>query len=120
MILAAGEALFRKHKQEEVIARDPNLDPKALLSIHPHNFTLAPSDIKRATFLPKKWFLSLFRPHYGRLVLDLTNGERWEFHFELPEDLRTALASLGGPLGNKLTKKVAWDEERQRFTKTDQ
>src|SRR5688572_15545951 len=46
MILAAGEALFRKHKQEELIARDPTKDPDELLAIHPHNFKLLPSDIK--------------------------------------------------------------------------
>src|SRR5262245_51949830 len=40
MILAAGEAMFRKHKQEELIARDPDMDPEELLAIHPHNFKL--------------------------------------------------------------------------------
>src|SRR5262245_42246343 len=68
MILAAGEALFRNHKKEEYIARDPNQDPEAVLGIHPHNFKLTPADIQNASLLPKKWLLSFVRQHHGRMV----------------------------------------------------
>jgi hypothetical protein len=119
MLLAVNEALFRKLKKEELIARDPNQNPESLLGIHPHNFKLLPSEIKQATILPKKWFLSFVRQHYGRLVLDLVNGERQEFHFERPEDLKTALESLSGILGDTLTKKLAWEGGKQQSTKTD-
>src|SRR5262245_31929112 len=61
MLLAAGEALLRAHKEEELIARDPSSNPEALLSIHPHNFKLGVGDIKRAALLPKKSLLALFR-----------------------------------------------------------
>lgn len=120
MLLTVGEAMFRQHKREELLARDPNQHPETLLCLHPHNFKLRPVDIKRATFLPRKWLLSLFRRHYGRLVVELMNDERWEFHFESSDDLRTALERLPKMLGPKLTKNLVWDQQRQRFTRPDQ
>jgi hypothetical protein len=117
-LLAVGEALFRKRKQEELIARDANQDPEELLRIHPHNFKLTPADIRRATFLPKKWFLALFRRHFGCLVLELADGQRLEFHFEQPEDLRTAFEHLGGLLGGLLQREIVWDPEKGRFVRT--
>jgi hypothetical protein len=119
MILAANEALFRKNKKEELMARDPSQDPESLLGMHPHSYKLTLSDIHQAAILPKKWLLSFVRQHHGRLVLDLANGKKQEFHFERPEDLKTALVSLSGVLGNKLTKHVAWDEKKQQFVKAE-
>src|SRR5262245_11991469 len=106
MILAVNEALFRQHKKEELVARDPNQDPEAVLGSHPHNFKLIPADIQYATLLPKKWLLSFVRQHHGRMVLELTDGKRWEFHFERPEALQTALSGRSGVLGSKLTPTV--------------
>jgi hypothetical protein len=115
LILFGREAFFRK-RQQELIARDITRDPATLLDIHPHNFRLTAADIERAAFLPKKRFLSLVRPHHGRLVLDLLDGERWEFHFERSDDLRTALTIVHRLLADKLTQMLAWDEQQQQFT----
>lgn len=115
MLLAAGEALLRKHKKEELIARDPSRDPEELLGIHPHNFKLAPADIASATLLPKKPLLALFRPHFGRLVIERIDGKRQEYHFEKLNDLRTAYTHLPAPLGNKLDIRIHWNETGGRF-----
>lgn len=119
MILSAGEGLFRKHKEVELLARDSSQDPEDLLRIHPHNFKLLPGDIRKASFLPKKWFLSLFRPHYGRLILELQDGNRREFHFENAEDIQTALTCLPGLLVDRIDCKIAWDQESQKVVKVD-
>src|SRR5271166_4542808 len=102
MLLAAGEALFRKHKAEELRARDPSAHPADLVGIHPHNFKLAPADIVRATLLPKQWLLSLFRRHYARLIIERVDGIRNEYHFETPADLQVASTNLPSLLGEKL------------------
>lgn len=119
MILAAGEALPRKHKREELIARNPSADPEELLGIHPHNFKLAPADIQRAVLLPKKWFLGLFRQHCGRLEIEPISSHRQEYHFESVADLQTAFAHLPALLEDKLDVRVEWDDNKGRFrTKT--
>lgn len=107
MLLAAGEALFRSHKAEELRARDPNAHPADLVSIHPYNFKLAPSDIVRATLFPKRWFLALFRRHYGRLVIECADGSRNEYHFETREDLQIAEAHLPSVLSAKLVNRIS-------------
>src|SRR5262249_27711565 len=104
-----------QHKKEELVARDPTKDPEELLRIHPHNFTLLPSDIKRATFLPKKWLLSLFRPHLGRLVIEQWDGKRQEYHLESLADLRAAFDHLPPLPGDKVDRRIRWHEEKQRF-----
>jgi hypothetical protein len=115
LVLATGEALLRNHKKEELIARDPGTDPEALLGIHPHNSKLVPSDIARASLLPKKWFLALFRHHFGRLLLEPVHGERREYHFETLADVQTAYACLPPLLGDKLDMRIHWDENGSRF-----
>jgi hypothetical protein len=117
LILAAGEALFRKHKKEELVARDPNLDPEVLLALHPHNFKLGPDEIKRAIFLPKKWFLSFFRSHFGRLAIELVDGMHWEFHFERLADLRAAFENLDALLGQRLDTRITWDANQGQFVR---
>ena len=117
MILAAGEALFRTHKKEELLARDPSREPEELLGMHPHNFKLAPADISRATLLPKKWFVALFRTHFGRLIIEHIDGKRQEYHFESLDDLRTASAHLPALLKNKLDMRIHWDGNKGRFIK---
>lgn len=101
-VMATAEAGFRKHKKEELQARDPNRSPEELLAIHPHNYALAPDEVKTLTLLPKKWLLALFRPHVARIMLERTNGEKQEFHLEQPADLKTAQAVLPEFLGKKL------------------
>jgi hypothetical protein len=117
MILAAGEAVFRKHKREELVARDPTKDPEELLGIHPHNFRLLPSEIKRVTFHPKKWLLSLVRPHFGRLVIEQPDGTSQEYHLERLADLQAAFDHLPALLGDKVDKRIRWDERKKGFVK---
>ena len=116
LILAAHEAMFRKHK-EEFRARDPSQDPEELLGIHPHNFKLPPADIQRVTFLPKKWLLSFVRPHFGRLVIEQMDGKSQEYHFERREDLQAALTHLTAALGDKVDSQIRWDEQKKDFVK---
>jgi hypothetical protein len=101
MMLAASKALSHKHEKAQLIARDPAGDPEELLTIHPHNFRLLPSEIKRATFHPKKWFPS-HGPHVGRLVIEQLDGKIQEYQFEKMPDLRTALDHLPALIGDKL------------------
>ena len=115
LLLAAGEALLRKHKKEEMVARDPNRDPEELLGIHPHNFKLGSANIASATLLPKKGFLALFRPHFGRLIIEQIDGNRQEFHFERLDDLRKAFEHLPALLGDKLDSRIHWDKNQGRF-----
>lgn len=117
MILAVGEALFRTHKAEELIARDPTKDPDELVGIHPHNFKLAPSDIKQVTLLPKKWLLSFFRPHFGRLVIEQVDGKSQEYHLERLEDLQIAYKHLQVLLGDKVQARIRWDDQQRCFVK---
>src|SRR5262245_50704744 len=117
LCLAANEALFRKHKQEELIARDPNQDPEQLLAIHPHNFKLSPSDIRQVTFLPKKWLLSFVRPHFGRLVIEQINGKSQEYHFERQEDVQIAMEQLPILLREKVETRIRWDGCKQAFVR---
>jgi hypothetical protein len=88
-----------------LIARDPSQNPEKLLTIHSDNFKLVASDIKRATFLPKKWFPS-HGPHIARLVIEQLDGKRQEYQFENVEDLRTATEQLSALFGNKLEKQI--------------
>jgi hypothetical protein len=115
-VLGTAELLFRKHKDEELIARDPSKSPEELLTIHPHNFKVAPADVKSAALLAPSW-LALLRLHFGRLHLTQNNGPKWEFHFERLEDMQQAFQLLPPLFGDRLEMKVAWDESKQRFVK---
>jgi hypothetical protein len=105
MMLAASKALSHKHEKAQLIARDPGKDPEELLTIHPDNFKLLPSEIKSATFLPKKWFPS-HGAHVGRLVIEPLQGKSQEYQFEKIADLRTALEHLTALLGGKLVNQI--------------
>ena len=100
MMLAASKALSHKHEKAQLIARDPRQNPEELLTIHPDNFKLVPSEIKRATFLPKKWFPS-HGPHVGRLVIEQLDGKTQEYQFENAADLEAATEQLSALLGDK-------------------
>jgi hypothetical protein len=115
-ILGAGELLFRKHRREELIARNPALRPEDLLEIHPHNFKIAPAAVLEAVLLPRRWYAFL-RAHHGRLALTLVDETTWEFHFERLDDMRQAYAHLGAVLGGRFRAEVAWDEKKQRFVR---
>jgi hypothetical protein len=101
MMLGASKALSHKHEKAQLIARDPAKDPEESLTIHPDNFRLLPSEIKRATFHPKKWF-PFHGPHVGRLLIEQLDGKTQEYQFEKTSDLRTALDHLATLLGGKL------------------
>jgi hypothetical protein len=106
MILAAREALFRKHKIEELAARDVTRSPADLLITHPHNFKLSPAEIARATILPPQWFVSLFVRHFGRLVIERVDGASQEYRFERAHDVEVAIACLAPMLGERFENEV--------------
>ena len=101
MMLAASKAISHKHEKAQLIARDRAKDPEELVAIHPDNFRLLPSEIKRVTFHPKKWFPS-HGPHVGRLVIEQMDGKSLEYQFEKVEDLRAAIEHLFTALGDKV------------------
>jgi len=103
MLLAASKALSHKHEKAQLMARDPSQNPEELLTIHPDNFKLVPSQLKRATFLPKKWFPS-HGPHVGRLVIEQLDGKSQEYQFENAADLRAAIEQFSALVGNKVEK----------------
>jgi len=104
MMLAASQALSHKNEKAQLIARDPSQNPEALLSIHPDNFRLTPSEIKSATFRPKKWFPS-HGPHVGRLIIEHMDGKSQEYQFENDADMDAAMKHLSKLLGGKVDAK---------------
>lgn len=116
-ILAAGELLFRKHAREEMLARDTNIGPEELLSIHPHNFKLTLDVIASAVFLRPRWYAAL-REHYGRLVVTLNGGQVWQFEFERRDELCRAMPVLAAFLEGKAETEIVWDARRRKFRKT--
>ena len=103
MMLAASKALSHKHEKAQLIARNPNQNPEELLAIHPDNFKLLPSEIKRVTFLPKKSFPS-HGPHIARLIIEHLDGKRQEYQLQNTADLRTATEQLSAFLSHPHTK----------------
>jgi hypothetical protein len=101
MMLAASKALSHKNEKAQLIARDPSQNPEELLSIHPDNFRLTPSEIKKATFRPKKWFPS-HGPHVGRLIIEQMDGKSQEYQFENDRDMDAAMKHLSQLLGEKV------------------
>ena len=92
----------RKQEKAQLIPRDPNQNPEELLTIHPDNFKLVHSDIKRVTFLPKKSFAS-HGPHVARVIIEHLDGKRQEYQFENTADLRTATEQLSAFLSHPHT-----------------
>ncbi len=82
---------------------------------YPHNFKLTVRDVRRATFLPRKWLLSLFRRHHARLVIEVTNDRSQKYHFEQLEGVCVAYGALRDLLGDKATVRFQWDEALKRF-----
>ena len=87
------------------MARDPHQNPEELLTIHPDNFKLVPSQVKRATFLPKKWFPS-HGPHVGRLVIEQLDGKSQEYQFENAADPRAAMEQFSALIAGKVEKQI--------------
>ncbi len=105
MMLAASKAISHKNEKAQLIARDPSRDPEELVGIHPDNFRLLPSEIKRATFHPKKWFPS-HGPHVGRLVIEQLDGKSQEYQFEQVTDLQAAIKHLPALPGDKVDQHI--------------
>lgn len=115
-ILNVAELLFNDRKQQELAARDLSRSPDDLIAIHPDNFKVTADDVDAATLLAPSW-LALLRRHYGRWMLTLGSGTKWQFHFEHISDMKTAADFLPGFLGERLVVKAKWNERRQRFEK---
>ena len=67
--------------------------------------------------MPKRWHACL-RAHYGRLMLELCNGAKWEFQFETVHDLQIAYDCFSKRFNSITETEFTWNERKNRFQKS--
>jgi hypothetical protein len=88
--------------------------PKDMAGNHPHDFTVALTDVASATIdAPSFW--GGHGKHSGSWQLTLADGTKWSFQFEEVADMRRAIESLATILEKKISVNAKWDEAKQKY-----